>query len=89
LLHGRPTPDTNGDHAGRVILLLQADVGAAEAVAAAVSAIPGVVGTAVTSGPYDVIGHVQQRDDEEGRTVIEAVRRVGGLARLCVCRPAR
>ena len=72
-----------------MILLLQADVGAAEAVAAAVSAIPGVVGTAVTSGPYDVIGHVQQRDDAEARTIIEAVRRVGGLARLCVCRPAR
>jgi hypothetical protein len=72
-----------------VILLLQADVGTAEAVAAAVSAIPGVVGTAVTSGPYDVIGHVQQREDEDPRRVLEAVRQVGGLARLCVCRPSR
>ena len=72
-----------------MILLLQAEVGAAEAVAAAVSAIPGVVGTAVTSGPYDVIGHVQQRDGDDARTVLDAVRQVGGLARLCVCRPAR
>jgi hypothetical protein len=72
-----------------VILLLQADVGAAEAVAAAVSAIPGVVNTAVTSGPYDVIGHVRQRDDAGSRAVLEAVRQVGGLARLCVCRSTR
>jgi hypothetical protein len=47
------------------------------------------VGTAVTSGPYDVIGHVQQRGDEDPRRVLEAVRQVGGLARLCVCRPSR
>jgi hypothetical protein len=72
-----------------VILLLQADAGAAEAVAAAVSAIPGVVGTAVTAGPYDVISHVQQQDNEDPRTVLDAVRQVGGLARLCVCRPVR
>ncbi|MDX6231677.1 MAG: hypothetical protein QOH68_636 [Nocardioidaceae bacterium] len=78
-----------GGQAGRVILLLQADVGAAEAVAAAVSAIPGVVGTAVTSGPYDVIGHVRQRAGEDPRAVLDAVRQVGGLSRLCVCRPVR
>ena len=72
-----------------MILLLQADVGAAESVAAAVSAIPGVVGTAVTSGPYDVIGHVTPPDDDGDRRVIEAVRRVQGLSRLCVCRSAR
>jgi hypothetical protein len=69
-----------------VILLLQADVGAAESVAAAVSAIPGVVGTAVTSGPYDVIGHVDPRDAEGDRKVLEEVRRIRGLARVCVCR---
>lgn len=67
-----------------MILLLQADVGAAESVAAAVSQIPGVVHTAVTSGPYDVIGHVE-RDNEGGR-VLDAVRQIDGLARLCVCR---
>ena len=72
-----------------MILLLQADVGAAEAVAAAVSEIPGVVGTAVTSGPYDVIGHVEHREGTDPRIVLEAVRQVGGLARLCVCRPTR
>ena len=72
-----------------VILLLQADAGTAESVAAAVSQIPGVVHTAVTSGPYDVIGHVE-RDDEDGSgKVLDAVRQVEGLARLCVCRAVR
>jgi len=81
--------DTSGRQADRVILLLQADVGAAESVAAAVSAIPGVVAAAVTSGPYDVIGHVEPREGSDPRVVLEAVRQVGGLARLCVCRPNR
>ena len=75
-----------GGNLTNVILLLQADVGAAESVAAAVSQIPGVVCTAVTSGPYDVIGHVE-RDDEGGSgKVLDAVRQIEGLARLCVCR---
>ena len=68
-----------------MILLLQADVGAAESVAAAVSQIPGVVHTAVTSGPYDVIGHVERDKDGSGE-VLAAVRQIDGLARLCVCR---
>lgn len=69
-----------------VILLLQADVGAAESVAAAVSEIPGVVCTAVTSGPYDVIGHVERDEEDRGGEVLDAVRQIDGLARLCVCR---
>ena len=69
-----------------VILLLQADVGAAESVAAAVSQIPGVVHTAVTSGPYDVIGHVERDEEDRGGEVLDAVRQIDGLARLCVCR---
>lgn len=72
-----------------MILLLQADVGAAESVAAAVSQIPGVVRTAVTSGPYDVIGHVERDDADRSGKVLDAVRQIEGLARLCVCRAAR
>ncbi|MDQ1697231.1 MAG: hypothetical protein QOJ03_2584 [Frankiaceae bacterium] len=72
-----------------MILLLQADIGTAEAVAAAVSTIPGVVGAAVTSGPYDVIGHAEVHGQDDGRRVLDAVRRIDGLARLCVCRPVR
>lgn len=69
-----------------MILLLQADTGAAEDVATAVRAIPAVVDTAVTSGPYDVISQVDARDGEDERRVVDAVRQVQGLARLCLCR---
>ena len=53
------------------------------------AAIPGVTETAVTSGPYDVISHVNAGDDAEMRQVLDAVRRVDALCRLCVCRPSR
>ena len=72
-----------------VILLLQADVGTVDSVAAAVSQIPGVVRTAVTSGPYDVIGHVERDEEDRGGEVLDAVRQIDGLARLCVCRAAQ
>jgi len=71
-----------------VILLLQAEIGAAQSVATAVSQIPGVVRTHVTSGPYDVIGHVERDDDDGSGEVLDAVRRIKGLIRLCVCRAA-
>ena len=69
-----------------VILLLQAEIGAAQSVATAVSQIPGVVRTHVTSGPYDVIGHVERDDANGSGEVLDAVRQIKGLARLCVCR---
>jgi hypothetical protein len=72
-----------------MILLLQADAGAAGTLAAAVAAIPGVTQTAVTSGPYDVISHVNAGGDDAMRQVLDAVRRADGLTRLCVCRPSR
>jgi hypothetical protein len=72
-----------------MILLLQADTGTAGALAAAVAAIPGVTRTDVTSGPYDVISHVNAGGDDAMRQVLDAVRKVDGLSRLCVCRPSR
>ncbi len=79
------TPPT-GAHAGTAHLLLQADPGRADEVAAHVGALPGVVLAAVTSGPYDVIAVVAPAADV-GRAVRQA-RRAPGLARLRVCLPA-
>lgn len=72
-----------------MFLLLQADPGSVDSLAAVVAAIPGVENAVVTSGPYDVIAAVSAPGQMAVRAVIEAVRGSAGLARLCVCWPAR
>jgi hypothetical protein len=70
-----------------MFLLLQAEPGLAPQVADFVGSVPGVIGTAVTSGPYDVIGLVDAAGAAQSRAVLDAVRQADGLARLCVCWP--
>ena len=72
--------------AATVHLLLQADPGRAQDVASHLQGLPAVTGTAVTSGPYDVIAQVSA--DEDVPRMLAAAKRAPGLARLCVCRSA-
>ena len=65
-------------------LLVQADPGRADEVALHLSQLDTVSGTAVTTGPYDVIAQVPL--DEDLEHVLAHVKRAPGLARLCVCR---
>ena len=68
-------------------LLLQAEVGRADEVAAFVQEAPSVTLTAVTSGAYDVIAVVDLTDGGLDRALARA-RRAPGLAGVRVCRPA-
>lgn len=68
-------------------LLLQAEVGRAEEVAAFVQQAPSVMLAAVTSGAYDVIAVVDLTDDGLDRALARA-RRAPGLQGVRVCRPA-
>ncbi len=70
----------------RATLLLQADVGRAEEVAAWIREVPAVLSTAVTSGPYDVIAVVDLTVAELS-AVLGRTRLAPGLAALRVCRP--
>jgi uncharacterized protein with GYD domain len=71
--------------AASATLLLQADPGRADDVASYVSALPAVVETAVTSGPYDVIVRVDL-DEQELSRVLVLTRRAPGLCGVRVCR---
>jgi hypothetical protein len=66
-------------------LLLQTEPGRADDVAHFMTGLDAVTEAVVTSGPYDVIAHVDL--DADVSRVLAAVRRAPGLARLCVCRP--
>lgn len=70
-----------------MFLLMQASSGGAKELAGHVAGIPGVVDAQVTSGPYDVIGHVDVAGPVAARSVVEAVRTSKRLTRLAVCRP--
>jgi DNA-binding Lrp family transcriptional regulator len=70
-----------------LFLLIQTDPGRVDDLAVALAAVEGVVTVAVTSGPYDVIAHVEAGDELAAQRVLSAVRTAPGLCRLCVCRP--
>jgi DNA-binding Lrp family transcriptional regulator len=67
-------------------ILIQAKVGQAAIVAAALWDVPGVVETASVAGPYDVIARAQAQDiDELGRLVISRVQALDGVLRTISC----
>jgi hypothetical protein len=54
-------------------ILIQAKVGQAATVAAALREVPGVVEAASVVGPYDVIARARVHDTELGRLVVSGV----------------
>ena len=68
-----------------MFLLLQTDIGAAEAMAVSIASLDAVDTAVVTSGPYDVIVHVASEDPQEQAAVCAHVRQLSGLSRLCIC----
>ncbi len=67
------------------LLLVQADPGRAEEVAAFVAGLPSVTEAAVTSGPYDVIARVDL-DGVELARLVGLARRAPGSCDVRVCR---
>jgi DNA-binding Lrp family transcriptional regulator len=67
-------------------VLIQAEVGKAAIVAAALRDLPGVSETAGVTGPYDVIARAEARDiDELGKLVASRVQALDGVTRTISC----
>ena len=67
-------------------ILIQAEVGKAAIVAAALRDLPGVSETASVAGPYDVIARAEARDiDELGKLVASQVQALDGVRRTMSC----
>ena len=72
----------------RAHLLVQADPGSGEAMREHLAAIPGVLGAAATTGPFDAVAEVVVEDEAQLQQVLRATRSGPGLARICLCRSA-
>lgn len=67
-------------------VLIQAGVGKAAIVAAALRDVPGVSETASVAGPYDVIARAEAQDiDELGKLVASRVQALDGVTRTLTC----
>ena len=67
-------------------ILIQTDVGKASAVAAAISAIPGVTLAEGITGPYDVIMRAEAPTMEDfGRLILSKVQGIPGITRTLTC----
>ena len=67
-------------------ILIQTEVGKAQAVVAQIGAIEGVTIAHDVTGPYDVIVRAEADDvDELGRLVVARVQNVNGITRTLTC----
>jgi DNA-binding Lrp family transcriptional regulator len=67
-------------------ILIQAEVGKAAVVAAALRELPGVSEMASLAGPYDVIARAEAPDiDELGKLVASRVQALDGVTRTISC----
>lgn len=67
-------------------ILIQTRSGTAGDVAAAVSAVPGVLRAKAVTGPYDVIAQAEgETVDDLGRLVIARIQQVEGITRTLTC----
>ena len=67
-------------------VLIQTELGAAESVARAVAALPGVDAADDVTGPYDVIVRAEADSvDDLGRLVVARVQSVDGITRTLTC----
>jgi DNA-binding Lrp family transcriptional regulator len=70
----------------RAYILIQTEVGKAREVAAAISAIEGIVRVDAVTGPYDVIVLSEARNvDELGKMIVSQVQMVSGITRTLTC----
>jgi DNA-binding Lrp family transcriptional regulator len=70
----------------RAYVLIQAEVGRAEHVAAAVRKLDGVVAADGVTGPYDVVVRTEADGlDELGRMVVSQIQAVEGITRTFTC----
>ena len=67
-------------------ILIQTEVGKAQAVASATAAIPGVISAEDVTGPYDVIVRAEADTmDNLGRLVVAQLQDVPGITRTLTC----
>lgn len=67
-------------------VLVQTELGAAEAVASAVRELPGIDSADDVTGPYDVIVRAHADDvDQLARMVVSAIQAVPGITRTLTC----
>jgi DNA-binding Lrp family transcriptional regulator len=67
-------------------ILIQTEVGKANAVAQAIAAIPGVTSAEDVTGPYDVIVRAEADSvDLLGKLVVAKVQAVAGIMRTLTC----
>ena len=67
-------------------ILIQADVGTAADVAAAVGSLGPILSSEVAMGPYDVIARAEAPTmDELGQVVVHAVQGISGVERTLLC----
>lgn len=67
-------------------VLIQAEVGKSEEVAAAIAAIEGMSAADVVTGPYDVIARAEAGSiDALGKLIVAKVQAVKGVARTLTC----
>lgn len=67
-------------------MLIQAEVGKADRVAAAAAALPGVISAEDVTGPYDVIVKAEADTmDSLGKLVVAKIQTVEGITRTLTC----
>jgi DNA-binding Lrp family transcriptional regulator len=66
-------------------VLIQAEVGMAKDVGSALSAVEGVTGVDMVTGPYDVIARTEAQDFEQLGTLMNRIQSVAGIARTLTC----
>jgi DNA-binding Lrp family transcriptional regulator len=67
-------------------ILIQTELGAAAAVAAAIAQLPGVTSAHDVTGPYDVIVKAEAPDvNELGRMVVSRLQGIDGITRTLTC----
>lgn len=82
LLPSRPW----GDTVVQAYVLIQSEVGKADRVAAAASALPGVLSAEDVTGPYDVIVKAEADTmDNLGKLVVAKIQTVDGITRTLTC----
>jgi DNA-binding Lrp family transcriptional regulator len=67
-------------------ILIQAEVGRADSVAAAIGGIEGITSVAAVSGPYDIIAVIRADNiDDLGRLVMGKIQPAQGITRTLTC----
>jgi AsnC-like helix-turn-helix protein len=68
-----------------VYVLMQAQLTKTAIVAGLVRAVPGVSGTEIVTGPYDVVARAQAHDMDELATTVAQIQALPGVSRTATC----